>query len=138
MLIAESNEGDNTKFKKVYVGPDVKVTKLSAPSGATAGQTIAVSDTTSNKGGAPTIVVTTTRFYLSANKKLDAADVPLGPGRTVPTLAPGSSSAGLTNVTIPDGTTPGAYYLIAKADDGGAVAESHETNNVKAVAIAVN
>jgi subtilase family serine protease len=33
------------------------------------------------------------------------------------------------NVMIPSATPPGAYYLLACADDMEAVAESNETNN---------
>jgi sugar lactone lactonase YvrE len=136
--IAESNEGDNCKSKTLYVGPDLKVAKLTAPVSAIPGQTIAVADTTQNAGGAPTAVVTTTRLYLSVDKKLDASDVPLSPGRSVAILAAGTKSADTTNVTIPANTTPGAYYILAKADDGGVQAESKETNNVKFVPLTVN
>jgi hypothetical protein len=136
--IAESNEGDNCRAKTLYVGPDLQVSKLTAPASANPGQTIAVTDATENAGGAPTTVVTTTRLYLSANKKLDASDVPLGPGRSVAILAAGGASAATTDVTIPAGTTPGAYYILAKADDGGLQAESKETNNVKARPLTVN
>lgn len=138
LLIAESNEEDNTRAKKIYVGPDLGVKKLQAPASASAGQVIAVTDTTSNAGGEPTAVAITTRFYLSVNKKLDGSDVALGPGRSVPVLGAKASSAGVTNVTIPGGTTRGLYYLLAKADGGDLVAESRETNNVKAVAVTVN
>jgi sugar lactone lactonase YvrE len=136
--IAESNEVDNCRAKTVYVGPDLKVSKLTAPVSGIPGQTIAVTDTTQNAGGAPTAVVTTTRLYLSDNKKLDASDVPLGPGRSVGILAAGGKSADTTNVTIPLGTAPGAYYILAKADDGGVQVESKETNNVKYAPLTVN
>jgi hypothetical protein len=53
-------------------------------------------------------------------------------------LAAGTKSADTTNVTIPANTTPGAYYILAKADDGGVQAESKETNNVKFVPLTVN
>jgi hypothetical protein len=32
-------------------------------------------------------------------------------------------------LTIPPGTAPGLYYLIARCDDGTAVIETFETNN---------
>jgi hypothetical protein len=136
--IAESNESDNARAKIIYVGPDLRVLKLIAPALAAPGQTISVTDTTKNAGGAPTIASTTTRFYLSRNKKLDASDVLLGPGRSVPALVAGASSAVATNLTIPVGTAPGAYYLVAKADDTNLEAESRENNNVKAKVITIN
>lgn len=136
--IAESNEADNCRAKTLYVGPDLKVFILTAPASASPEQTIGVTDTTQNAGGAPTAVVTTTRLYLSVNKKLDASDVPLSPGRSVAVIAAGSTSADTTNVTIPAGTAPGAYYILAKADDGGVQPESKETNNVKFTPLTVN
>jgi subtilase family serine protease len=70
-----------------------------------------------------------TRFYLSTNITLEAADVLLAESRTVAALSPGASSSGTTLVTIPPGTAPGAYYILAKADAEGSVSESTETNN---------
>jgi subtilase family serine protease len=102
------------------------------------GQTIAVLDTTQNAGGAPTAVATITRLYLSVDKKLDASDAPLSPGRSVAILAAGGASADTTNVTIPADTAPGAYYILAKADDAGGQTESKETNNVKYRLLTVN
>ena len=57
-------------------------------------------------------------------------DVVLNGSRGVPALAPGASSGGTTQVTIPAGTTPGTYYFFVKADGDGAVVESQEGNNV--------
>jgi hypothetical protein len=136
--VTESNETDNTKVKAIFVGPDLRVPTLTGPASATRGQTISVSDTTTNVGGAATIAATTTRIYLSKNTKVDAMDVPLGPGRSIPLLPAGAANTLATNVTIPSGTLPGAYYLVARADDGGVEAESRETNNTKALAITIN
>ena len=36
---------------------------------------------------------------------------------------------GSVTIVIPVGTAPGYYYVIAKADAGGSVAEVSETNN---------
>ena len=38
-------------------------------------------------------------------------------------------STGTMSVTIPAGTAPGSYFLLACADDAGQVAESVETSN---------
>jgi subtilase family serine protease len=135
---AESNEADNTRAKTIYVGPDLRVAKVTAPASAAAGQIIDVSDTTQNPGGADTGTSTITRFYLSINKKLDPSDVPLGPGRTVPSVAAGASDTASTSVTIPPGTTPRAYFILARADDEEEVVETREKNNAKTVPITVN
>ena len=62
---------------------------------------------------------------------LDSTDVPIGGSRSVGALAPGAASAGTTAVTMPADTTPGTYYIIAKTDGAGSVAESLETNNTR-------
>jgi hypothetical protein len=121
---------------------DLIITGLMMPQGITImrdpSRRFAVMDATENAGGAPTTVVTTTRLYLSLNTKLDASDVPLGPGRSVAVEAAGGTSTATTDVTVPSGTAPGASYILAKADDGGVQAESKETNNVKARPFTVN
>ena len=71
------------------------------------------------------------------NVFLDAGDVQLPAGRAVPSLAAGASSAGTTTVTIPAGTAPGYYYVIAVADGDHVVTESQETNNRSLRAIQV-
>ena len=101
-------------------------------SSVAAGAAVIVSDTVANQG-AGVAGPSTTRFYLSTNAALDASDVVLTPGRAVAQLAGGAASPGSTSVTIPADTAPRTYYLIAKADADGGVAESVETNNVSAV-----
>ena len=127
-LEAETNEFNNTLGRVVNVGPDLMVSSLTAPTSAGAGTAIAVSDTVKNQGGGAG-TASTTRFYLSANTMLDAADVALAGGRAVPALAAGATSTGTTTVTIPPGTATGTYYLFAKADADTAVGETQETNN---------
>jgi subtilase family serine protease len=70
-----------------------------------------------------------TRLYFSTNGWLDAADVPLA-SRTIDPLPSGGASAAATAVTIPPGTSPGYYYVLAQADSANAVAESQEGNNI--------
>jgi hypothetical protein len=74
---------------------------------------------------------------LSKNSTLDGSDVALAPGRSVPDLAGSASNSGTTPVTIPLGTVPGSFYVLATADGDGVVGESIETNNVTARAIQV-
>jgi subtilase family serine protease len=136
--VGESNEGDNTTSKAIFVGPDLIVFELLAPNNASPGQMITVTDTTKNIGGAATTVTTKTRLYLSVNKNWDLSDVPLAPGRNVPPLAAGASNMATINVTIPPGTAPRKYFILARADDGSVQPESQETNNVKPKAIMIN
>jgi len=134
--VSETSESNNTRSRTLSIGPDLLVSTTSAPGTAVAGSVINVGDTVLNSG-AGQAPPTVTRFYLSTNTSLDAADVPLGPGRSVPGIAPGSSNAGTTAVTIPLGTAAGGYYLLVKADADNVVAESSETNNATARSIQV-
>jgi len=127
-LEAESNEFNNALGRVVSIGPDFMVSSLTAPASAGPGTSIAVSDTVKNQGGGAG-GASTTRFYLSANTTLDAADVALTGGRAVPALAAGATNTGTTTLTIPSATETGSYYLFAKADADSVVAETQETNN---------
>jgi subtilase family serine protease len=112
------------------------VSALQAPSTAAAGAVVSVTDTTKNQGAGLTDP-SMTRFYLSTNITLDAADILLNDCRAIPGLASGASSAGSTSVTLPLGLQPGTYYLIAKADADGAVGETSEANNTAARAVSI-
>ena len=133
--LLETSETNNTLYRSLNIGPDLVLATLTAPNIAGAGLPLTVTDTTINSGGAAT-PVTSTRFYLSTDGTLDASDVLLG-SRSVAALAPSASDTGSATVTLPAGTATGAYYLIAKADGGDAVAELSETNNITSRALNV-
>ncbi len=135
-LEAETSESNNTRARIVNIGPDLVVSSLTAPTVAAPGGVIAVSDTVKNQGGGES-AGSTTRFYLSANAVLDAADVALAGGRSVPALAEGATDTGTTTLTIPPATDTGTYYLFAKADADAAVVETQESNNTKPRSIQV-
>lgn len=135
--LSETNEGNNTRSDSIVIGPDLIVSALSAPATSGVGLPIAVTDTTKNKGGG-TAAVFATAFYLSANSTLGAGDVLLGSRTLTAGLSPNASSSDSTTLTIPASTAPASYYLIAKADDGGAAAETIETNNTRAVLIRIS
>jgi uncharacterized delta-60 repeat protein len=125
----ESSEGNNTRAIAIRIGPDLRVSSLTAPTYGAAGRTISISDTTANLSASSPAGASTTRFYLSTNTTLDAADVALG-SRAVPALASGASSAGSTLVTIPAGTATGTYSILAEADGAHVLAERNEANNL--------
>jgi len=132
--VAETSEFNNTFSRGIVLGGDLAVSAMTVPAKGAPGGTITISDTTTNQG-AGLAAPSTTRFYLSTNSVLDAADTPLG-ARQVPSLAAGASSSGSTPLTLP-GVTGGYYYIIAKADDDGVVIESSETNNTLVRTIAI-
>jgi len=135
--ISETQETNNTRLRSISIGPDLIISSVLVWSASVpAGAVVNVTDTVTNQGAdaaAPTI----TRFYLSKNGILDTGDVALAPGRAVPDIVGGASNSGVTPLTIPPGTTPASYYVLAKADGDGVVGESLETNNVTARAIQV-
>ncbi len=111
------------------VAADLAVSSVTVPVQGGAGLVIQVTDTTTNfgSGSAPS---STTTFYLSSNSVLEAADPMVGT-RTVPELSAGTSSTGMTSITLPDPLASGTYSLFAKADGPGAVSESNEFNNAR-------
>ena len=133
--VSETNEANNTRTVLIRLSPDLIVSAMTVvpttiSSSAAADSPIKVTETTRNQG-AGTAGATTTKYYLSTNPTFDvSADVWLA-SRAVPLLVTGGSSAGpQTAVTIPPGTAPGNYYILAVADAGSTVAESNENNNV--------
>jgi subtilase family serine protease len=135
--VTELSETNNTYLRSVKIGPDLSVSTLTASaSTVAAGASVTVTDKITNDGGG-SAASTVTRFYLSTNTTLDAADVVLSASRSVPALAPAASSTGSTPLTIPAGTSPAKYYILAKADGDGAVAETSETDNVNSRSIQV-
>ena len=69
------------------------------------------------------------------NASYDLGDVSLAAAPPPPWQPAGEHTA--TPLTIPAGTPPGAYYLVARADADGVVAEIHETNNVRVRSITI-
>jgi uncharacterized membrane protein len=136
--VAETNESNNCRASsgKVSIGPDLVISALSGPSRAASGQSVSLSEMTKNQGTA-TAGASTTRFYWSVNSTWESTDVVIGT-RTVRSLARGASSGPVTtSVTIPSGVAAGRYCIIARADAGGAVTESSETNNTRSIAVLV-
>jgi subtilase family serine protease len=132
--VFETSETNNTRAKSIAIGPDLIVLTIAAPLSAHPGQTINVTPTTRNQGGGRSGVSSTTKIYL---RPPSGPDTFLG-SRTVPALAPNTSSVGVVSVTIPVGTPTGSYNLFVVADDGNAVVETIEANNTKLKAITIN
>ena len=126
-LVVETEEGNNGAIRSFSVGPDLVVSITSTPWPILPGTPALVKDNVRNSGGGdagPFIVM----YYLSTNYTLEPSDQLLGT-RTIDALAAGVSNVGSISITVPLGTAPGYYYVIAKADAGLAVAEASETNN---------
>jgi subtilase family serine protease len=114
---------------------DLMISALSVPTTGGAGQSIVLTETTKNQG-AGAADASFTQFYISANSAYNATDILIG-GRTVGTLAAGTSSSASTTVTVPEGTAGGVWYIIARADGETVVVETTETNNTLARSIKI-
>ncbi|HEX8101574.1 MAG TPA: hypothetical protein VF533_03105 [Solirubrobacteraceae bacterium] len=123
--------------------PDLAVTDVSdPPARVTEGGGFTLAHAVANDGAAAP--ATTTRFYLSpdseqslrerresaADPRRALDDVLLGGAGDVPALpAGGRSESPGTSVSVPAGTRPGVYHLVACADDRAATAEAVEDAN---------
>jgi pectate lyase len=126
--VPDSDRANNTTVVWLRVqGADLQINALLSPATIGAGNAFSVTDTTGNGGVVPA-PSSSTRFYLSRDTVVGAGDIDLGE-RVVPPLAAGAASTQQTLLTIPSGTTPGTYYLVAMADAGHAVLERTESNN---------
>jgi cysteine-rich repeat protein len=135
--LGEVDENNNTRFRKIKItgAPDLVISSLAATGSAGAGDSIDVDDTTANTGTV-NAGASTTRFYLSTDSTFSPGDIPLG-SRSVPVLAASASDSATTSVDIPADTLSGSYYIIARADSNGQVAEDSETNNTASTAITI-
>jgi hypothetical protein len=117
---------------------DLVVSALSnPPASVRRGGHFTITDTVTNAGGTAA-TASMTRYYLSADPVKSAADRALDKRRQVPALAAGAASTGSVSVIVPSGLPRGTYFLLACADQGGAVAEASETNNCRAATTSVN
>ncbi|PYR94200.1 MAG: hypothetical protein DMF84_06530 [Acidobacteria bacterium] len=135
-VVAETLENNNSISRSISIGPDLTVSSVTTVSSAAAGSAIMVTDVVANQGGGGA-ASSVTRYYLSTNATLDQNDRLLDGSRPVAALAAAESSSGAVLLTIPLDTTPGVYYLFAKADADGTVAEGQESNNTRARVISV-
>jgi len=138
LVVSESTETNNCRSSASAVnvatpssGADLVVSVVAdPPSSVVRGATFSVTDTTANIGYAAA-GSSTTRYYLSADQVRNTGDRLLTGGRSVPSLAAGTSRTGSRSVTVPRNVAPGNYYLLACADDRLVVPESIETNNCR-------
>jgi len=136
--VPELDETNNVRVAAVAIGitrPELVVTALTGPAKAGTGQRITLNTTVRNTASPPaTAGPFTVGLYLSDSATFDSSTALLLGRRTVSSLAGGGVSSGGTTVTVPAGLTDGAYFLFAVADDGAAVIEADEGNNVFAAA----
>ncbi len=123
-----------------YTLPDLMITagSASAPATVAAGASFAVSCSETN-AGVGSSSANTVGVWLSTDTLLNTGtDTYLGAISGFGVLAPGGVSSVLNNaVSTSTATAPGNYYLLLRADNGLAVAESDELNNVRSLPITI-
>jgi len=127
---AEINETNNCLASSSTIkisGADLIETAVSnPPASKVAGGSFSVTDTVKNQGNASAGAFKV-GYYLSTDKVAKTKN--LTGNRSLTSLAAGATSSGTVSVTVPSGTAPGTYYLLACSDYWVAAAESNETNN---------
>jgi hypothetical protein len=132
----ETNESNQTRSKKISIGPDLVISALSInPGSVPAGGSITINETTKNTGGGPTGATSTTTWYLSLDKKVNAGDTVLG-AHAVPALGANGTHAKSQVVTIPAGKPSGPYWIIAEVDTANAIDEVKE-GGIKVVPLTI-
>jgi hypothetical protein len=136
-VVVEADETNNTASRAFVSGADLIVTNLRRSTAAAGSLTI--SGSVKNQGPC-TADPSTTKLYVSDRPDLQETPFVLG-DESAPSLSSGDKAAftfgGLRGVSIPASARPGLYYLNAKADAAGNVAEINEANNFAVVTVAV-
>ncbi len=136
--IAETNENNNTKFVRgVCIGmPDLVITALRSPSSSLrAGTAYVLSTTIKNQGHAAARLLDG-GVFLSSDSSISTTDTELG-GFASGSLGAGRSVQRSVRIVVPYYARAGTQYLGAIVDVSGRVPELVETNNTKALRIAM-
>jgi hypothetical protein len=116
--------------------PDLKVHSVSAPSSASPGGVISVSDVTTNIGNAPSVLsVSDIYICTSINNVTSSCWVT---NHTTSGIAPGKSWPWTGPVTVPANQPLGTNYYIVVANGNRQVSESNYANNTNYVMIIIN
>jgi subtilase family serine protease len=134
--VLEIDETNNKRSQQIIVGgaPDLTVSSLSAPGSALQGQSIGVTEMTSNLGTAAS-GASVTRICLARDAAL--TDQLASKDLTHTAIEAAGSQQRGGPIDVPPGLDTGTYYIGAIADVNGQVAETNENNNRKSQAIII-
>ena len=111
--------------------PDLLVSSLSAPpASGNPGDTFVEKLATKNVGTAPA-GRSSTRLYLSLDRKKGPGDLRLPVAQAVPRLKPKRAARGSLQETLPPSMLAGSWFVLACADDKHRVREKSEKNNCR-------
>jgi hypothetical protein len=140
--VVEADETNNLRMVQIsVVRADLTVLSVTAPAVGAPGANVSVTHVVRNlslaAGAAP---ATVSRLFLSSDGALDGADVQLGGDVPVGALAGMTQASVVRSVQIPPATTPGLYWIFARANATNTVVESDspaQANNVRATGTAI-
>jgi Ca2+-binding RTX toxin-like protein/subtilase family serine protease len=140
-IVSETDNSNNVSASAIQVsGADLTVTSATTVNTASLGQTIPVSWTVKNQGGAGTTAQWEDAIYISKDNILDGSDILLkrqvASGST--SLNAASSYSLSQNITIPGNAPGGNVYLLVASDWMNTQVETIENNNVFALPIQVD
>lgn len=138
--ITENNEGNNVLSTASAINvtlplrADMVINSMTtAVTNISPGKYVSVSTTVANQGEAASKFCYVS-FSLSKDKTYGGADdIVLTTKRSISALAVGVSSTGTTSLLIPSSVSLGSYYICAKVDSTGVVAELNENNNLASI-----
>ena len=143
--VTESDESDNVFSIPFTVtgdgdggGGTADLVVAQATAGAASGEegdAVQVSYAVGNEGDEQA-GSTTVAFYFSRDRFLSASDV-LAATEDLDEVDAGDSEDGEVTLTVPDGFGAGDAFILVVADDGNAVSEQNEGNNVSDIAFRV-
>lgn len=124
------------EFSTLALRPDLKVHSITAPSSASRGASIPVSDVTTNIGNASAgqsksdIYICTNVDYVTSSFKVAS--------HVVGGMLPGGSFSWAGSVTVPSTQPLGTNYYLVVANGNKQVVESNYANNTNYVMIIIN
>lgn len=116
--------------------PDLQVWTNSAPASATRGNSISVSDVTTNASTLASAGASTTYLYVHTNLNVSSI-TPVGT-HSVSAMGPRGKVTWSGAVTVPVGQPLGTNYFITVCDKPNNVTESNENNNTNKCVIIIN
>lgn len=128
--VSEVSEANNAAYSGLFrTGPEL-TGSVAGPTEAGPNEPLDVQLTLQNEG-APVVSPVRVQFYLSPTQAVDGSAIPVPPAQMV-TLPDGFSTTETITLTTPASVPPSPpnFYVIAVLDDGNAIAETDETNNV--------
>ncbi|HLP52988.1 MAG TPA: CARDB domain-containing protein [Chitinophagales bacterium] len=136
--IPESNEANNTLVKKItLLNPyfDFRPQFTNAPAIMRCNTVYTVTCRVNDAGIFPDIRYVSLAYFLSADSIWDATDALVHSSDVIQIATTFYNSA--SSITLPDFTTPGNYYLIARIDGENDFLETNELNNTASTPVTV-